>query len=89
MSRILMTAAAAAALFAVTPAFAQMASDNMKMDSMSCQQMMDKGNSSMGSMADGSKKTMMMKQMDMAKTSMAAGKEDDCKMHMKKAMGTM
>jgi uncharacterized membrane protein (DUF106 family) len=91
VSRILIAAAAVSMLVSV-PAFAQMgadkmASDKMAMDSMSCQQMMDKGNTSMDSMADGSKKTMMMKQMDMAKMSMSSGKEADCKMHMKKAMG--
>lgn len=89
MNRFLITAVAAAAVLAAVPAFAQMESDKMAMDSMTCQQMMDKGNTSMGTMADGNKKTMMMGEMDMAKKSMAAKKEADCKMHMKKAMGMM
>jgi hypothetical protein len=95
MKNVLITTIAAATFAMALPAFAQMAggamkSDNMgSMDSMSCQQMMDKGNTSMGTMADGSHKTMMMKEMGMAKTAMASSDEATCKMHMKKAMGSM
>jgi len=90
MKRILITAIAATAILTAAPALAQaagaMTSDKMAMDAMTCEQMMEKGHTSMDAMADGSKKTMMMKHMDMAMTSMTSGKESDCKMHMKKAM---
>lgn len=90
MKRILMTALAAAMTVAAAPSFAQgaggMKSGQMEMDSMTCEQMMEKGHTSMDGISSGKKKTMMMKEMDMAKMSMSSGKEDDCKMHMKKAM---
>jgi hypothetical protein len=93
MSRFLMTTITVATLIVAAPAFAQMApSGSMaspSMGSMNCQDMMNKANSSMGSMSDDSKKPMMMKEMGMAKTDMAANKEESCKMHMKKVMGMM
>jgi hypothetical protein len=95
MSRIGFTALAAAAFLAAAPAVAQssMGSDNSmgssSMSSMTCQQMMDKANSSMGSMTDDSKKQMAMGEMDKAKASMAAHHESNCKMHMNKVMGMM
>jgi len=93
MKRILITAIAATTIITAAPAFAQtagaMKSHKMAMDAMTCEQMMVKGHTSMDAMADGSKKTMMMKHMDMAKMSMTSGKESDCKMHMKKAMKGM
>jgi hypothetical protein len=96
MSRIGFTALAAAAFLAAAPAVAQssMGSDNSMGSSsmgssMTCQQMMDKANSSMGSMTDDSKKQMAMGEMDKAKASMAAHHESNCKMHMNKVMGMM
>jgi hypothetical protein len=90
MSRILITAIAAATIIVASPALAQM-SNGMKGGDMpaTCQGMMDKASPMMDSMSDGNKKMMAMKQMDMAKTSMAAGKEKTCMMHMHKAMGMM
>jgi hypothetical protein len=94
MKRALIAAAAVALM--TVPAMAQMSSGNSmssnsmsSSNSMTCQQMMDKANGSMGSMTDQTKKDAMMKEMGMAKTDMAAGKESSCKMHMKKAMGMM
>ncbi len=89
MSRILVTALTAAAILTAIPAFAQM---NSKMSGdmpTTCQGMMDKEMPMMNSMADGNKKMMAMKEMDMAKTAMASGKEKTCMTHMKKSMGMM
>lgn len=94
MSRILITALTAAAIFTAAPAFAQMGS-SMSGNKMSgdmpttCQGMMDKEMPMMNSMADGNKKMMAMKEMDMAKKAMADNKEKTCMMHMKKSMGMM
>ena len=90
MSRFLMTTVAFAAIVVAAPAFAQMSSGGgmSSSGSMSCQDMMTKANSQMGSMDD-SKKSMAMKQMNMAKADMAQNKENSCKMHMKKVMGMM
>jgi hypothetical protein len=56
--------------------------------SMTCQAMMDKAHG-MSEPADANKKAMAMKQMDMAKASMAKGDEMGCKSHMKMAMHSM
>ena len=89
-------AIAAVSLVALSaPAFAQMGSSmgtsGMKGGNMptTCQGMMDTANPMMNSMADGSKKKMAMKQMDMAKMAMSAGHEKTCKSHMKTAMHGM
>jgi len=55
---------------------------------MTCQAMMDKAHS-MNQPSDANKKAMAMKQMDMAKASMAKGDEMGCKSHMKMAMHDM
>ncbi len=66
-----------------------MSNSSMSSDSsMTCQAMMDKANG-MGQPADANKKAMAMKQMDMAKVSMAKGDEMGCKSHMKMAMHDM
>jgi hypothetical protein len=91
MIRTRFAAIAAFSLIALSaPAFAQM-DNGMKADNMpdTCQGMMDKASPMMDSMSDGNKKMMAMKQMDMAKTSMAAGREKTCMMHMHKAMNMM
>jgi hypothetical protein len=54
-----------------------------------CKGMMDKAHPMMASMSDGSKKTMAMKQMDMANTAMSGNKEKTCMKHMKIAMHDM
>ena len=56
---------------------------------MTCQQMMDQANTSMSSMTDQTKKDAAMKEMDMAKTAMAAKHEKTCQSHMQKAMNVM
>lgn len=92
MITIRFAAITAASLIALSaPVFAQGSamSGGMKSDSMSCQAMMDKASPMMDSMASGDKKTMAMKQMDMAKTDMAAGKEKSCMNHMNMAMKGM
>ena len=53
------------------------------------QAMMYKPHPMMDSMSDGRKKTMAMKQMNMANTAMSAGKEKSCMSHMKMAMHDM
>ena len=66
-----------------------MSSSSMSSDSsMTCQAMMDKAHG-MSQPADANKKAMAMKQMDMAKASMAKGDEMGCKSHMKMAMHNM
>ena len=94
MIRTRFAAIAAVSIIALSaPAFAQMASGGMKSGDSTmpttCQGMMDKASPMMDSMADGSKKTMAMKHMKMAKTAMAAGKEKTCMSHMKTAMHGM
>ena len=51
--------------------------------------MMDQANTSMSSMTDQTKKDAAMKEMDMAKTAMAAKHEKTCQSHMQKAMNVM
>jgi len=66
-----------------------MSSGSMSSDSSTtCQAMMDKAHG-MNAPADANKKAMAMKQMDMAKASMAKGDEMGCKSHMKMAMHDM
>ena len=100
MSRIAITILATAAIFAAVPAVAQMGSSTSGSGSMSdskmsgdmpttCQGMMDKEMPMMNSMAEGNKKMMAMKEMNMAKQAMTAGHEKTCMMHMKKSMGMM
>jgi hypothetical protein len=99
MSRISSAALAVATLVVLsTPVFAQGSSmgsaggagmntsDSMP---MTCQGMMDKAHPMMDNMANGNKKTMAMRQMDMANTAMSAGKEKTCMSHMKSAMKGM
>jgi hypothetical protein len=92
---MLATLAVAVALTVSAPAMAQMGSSTMSNGSMSsdakpatCQGMMDKANG-MSQPMDASKKSMAMKQMDMAKAAMAKGDEKTCMMHMKTAMHDM
>ena len=96
MIRTRFAAIATASLIALSaPAFAQMGSSmgasGMKGGNMptTCQGMMDKAKPMMNSMADGSKKKMAMKHMDMAKMAMSAGHEKTCESHMKTAMHGM
>jgi|GEM_PF-4677481 len=63
-------------------------SSSMSDSSMTCQAMMDKAHG-MNQPSDANKKAMAMKQMDMAKASMAKGDEMGCKSHMKMAMHDM
>ena len=49
---------------------------------MNCQSMMNKAHPMMDNMADGRKKTMAVKQMDMANTAMSSGNEQTCMRHM-------
>jgi hypothetical protein len=95
--------AAVAILGLSAPAFAQMSTPGNAMGPATngtagamntdmpktCQGMMDKAGPKMDSMSDGSKKTMAMKQMDMAKTAMTSGDENTCMSHMKMAMHDM
>jgi hypothetical protein len=103
MTRLRFSALATAALIAsAVPSFAQPnapadANSSGKMSGAmadssvpaTCQAMMDKARPMMDGMSDGGKKTMAMKQMDMANTAMAAGNERSCKSHMKSAMNGM
>jgi hypothetical protein len=97
MKSIRTAAAAAAVLLACAlPAAAQMGAATNGTNAMSesampvtCQGMMDKAMPMSSSMADGNKKMMAMKQMDMAKMAMGKGDEKMCVSHMKMAMKDM
>lgn len=59
----------------------------MAMAGMMCNEAgMMKMQTDMGAMTDATKKDAAMKEMEMAKTAMTAGKMDECSMHMGKAM---
>ncbi len=95
MNRTLSALVAGSLLFSANLAFAQgnMAGPNPKgggmNTTMTCQGMMDKAMPMMNSMAAGSKKTMAMKEMDMAKSEMTKKNEMGCQTHMKSAMTGM
>jgi hypothetical protein len=97
MTRFTLAGALAVGLIAFSlPAAAQMNNGTASKPAMAgdtmtatCQGMMDKAHPMMDSMSDGRKKTMAMKQMNMANTAMSAGKEKTCMSHMKMAMHDM
>ncbi|MCB1882475.1 MAG: hypothetical protein KDG89_00525 [Geminicoccaceae bacterium] len=75
-------AAAATTVLLTLPALA--------MDSMECSEDgMMKSQKMMTKMEDGEKKTMAMKEMDMAKEAMTKQDMEACKMHMEEAMKAM
>ena len=79
---------ATATLFTLTIAFPAFAQDMMKCDDESMMKMQTE----MDAMADPmmkDQKDMAMKEMEMAKTAMGAGKTDDCVMHLDKAKKEM
>jgi hypothetical protein len=80
-------AALTAALFVSVPALAQASGTMMKMDCSEAT--MTKTNADMMKMTDATKKAAAMKEMEMAKTSMAKKDEKGCMTHMENAMGMM
>jgi hypothetical protein len=87
MTHPLACAALSAALFAAVPALAQ---NPAASTGMNCSEAhMKTMNDSMMKMTDATRKTAVMKEMDMAKDMMAKKDEKGCMMQMEKAQGMM
>ena len=87
MNRTLAFAALSFALAASVPAFAQ--TSGTMMDTNCSEASMKSANESMMKMTDATRKTAVMKEMDMAKDMMAKKDEKGCMAQMEKAMGMM